>query len=155
RHRDVGTLRRGARALDTGRGRAPGLARSAPRGHRLGPRRGAPPRGVEHRSARPGRRRPAPRLPVDPGRHHVHPRARALGRARMTEAPAPPVERPPKPRRPATNTRRLRTGAIALVAVAGAAALPLLVVKASRTIANSKAGRTATTVPPPTATVPD
>ena len=73
----------------------------------------------------------------------------------MTEAPAPPVERPPKPRRTATNTRRLRTGAIALVAVAGAAALPLLVIKASRTIANSKAGRTATTVPPPTATVPD
>jgi hypothetical protein len=73
----------------------------------------------------------------------------------MTEAPEAPAERPPKPRRTATNTRRLRTGAIALVAVAGAVALPLLVVKASRTIANSKAGRTATTVPPPTATVPD
>ena len=73
----------------------------------------------------------------------------------MTEAPAPPVERPPKPRRTATNTRRLRTGAVALLAVAGAVAVPLLVIKASRTIANSKAGRTATTVPAPTATVPD
>jgi len=73
----------------------------------------------------------------------------------MTEAPEPPAERPPKPRRTATNTRRLRTGAVAVIAVAIAVALPLLVIKASRTIANSKAGRTATTVPPPTATVPD
>jgi hypothetical protein len=73
----------------------------------------------------------------------------------MSEAPEPPAERPPKPRRTATNTRRIRTGAVALIAVAIAVALPLLVIKASRTIANSKAGRTATTVPELTVSVPD
>jgi hypothetical protein len=62
---------------------------------------------------------------------------------------------PGKPRRIAAHTRRARTGAVAVIAVASAIALPLLVVKASRTIANSKAGRTATTVAPARSSVPD
>jgi len=73
----------------------------------------------------------------------------------MSDTPEPSVERPPKVRRTATNTRRARTGAVAVIAVATAVALPFLVVKASRTIANSKAGRIATSVAPPAASVPD
>jgi hypothetical protein len=65
------------------------------------------------------------------------------------------ADRPTKPRRIAAHTRRARTGAVAVIAVATAVALPLLVVKASRTIANSKAGRTATTAAPARASVPD
>src|SRR5262245_62919030 len=54
----------------------------------------------------------------------------------------------PRPRRTPVHTRRTRTFAVAAVAVVGAVALPLLVIKASRTIANSKAGRTATSIVP-------
>jgi hypothetical protein len=74
----------------------------------------------------------------------------------MTDEPsAPRVEATPKPRRIATHTRRARTGVVAVVAVASAVAVPLLVIKASRTIANSKAGRTATTIAPAQTSVPD
>jgi hypothetical protein len=52
-------------------------------------------------------------------------------------------------------TRRGRTAAVATVAVAAAVALPLLVVKGSRTIANSRAGRTATSLAPPSGSVPN
>jgi hypothetical protein len=74
-----------------------------------------------------------------------------------TSLPPPTGDVPPaaKPRRTAAHTRRVRTGAVAVVAVASAVALPLLVVKASRTIANSKAGRTATSVVPAQESVPD
>jgi hypothetical protein len=76
-------------------------------------------------------------------------------RTDSTDSTEAVAERPAKPRRTATNTRRVRTGAVAVLAVASAIALPLLVIKASRTIANSKAGRTATTLAPPAASVPD
>src|SRR5205814_7967353 len=101
-----------------------------------------------------GDRGPAAGLPPQAGGDGRHPRAWALRRAGMS-ADADSREPPAKPRRTATHTRRARTGAVAVVAVASAVALPLLVVKASRTIANSKAGRTATTLAPSTASVPD
>ena len=50
-----------------------------------------------------------------------------------------------RPRRTPAHTRRARTVAVSVVAVAAAVAVPLLVVKATRTIANSKAGRTSAT----------
>ncbi len=73
-------------------------------------------------------------------------------------APAVPVDEPPPPpkrRRTATRSRKYRTIAVAAIAVAAALTLPLLVIKATRTIANSKAGRTATTTAPATGRLPD
>jgi LytR cell envelope-related transcriptional attenuator len=61
----------------------------------------------------------------------------------LTVDASPGGERPPtRRRRTALRTHRLRTGLVALVIVAAAVAVPLLVVKATRTIANSKAGHT-------------
>jgi hypothetical protein len=60
-----------------------------------------------------------------------------------------------RPRRTAAHTRRVRTVAVGVVAVAAAVAVPLLVVKATRTIANSKAGRTSATTVPVVGTLPE
>src|SRR5690606_19969491 len=79
---DVGAGRRGAGDGDD-RGRR---AARHPRGHPapgvvVDPGRGAATRGVEHRPAGPGRRRPAPRLPADTRGDRDDPAARAVRRA--------------------------------------------------------------------------
>jgi hypothetical protein len=68
-----------------------------------------------------------------------------------------PVLEPPRRRRRRTalRTRPLRTALVALAIVAVAVAVPLLVVKATRTIANSKAGRTIESVGVTTNRLPD
>ena len=75
----LGAPRRGRRPLDAGRRRPARRAGRAARRLRLDPRRGAPPRGVEHRPAGPLRRRPPARLP----RH----RAGAAGHRRARPVP--------------------------------------------------------------------
>jgi hypothetical protein len=61
-----------------------------------------------------------------------------------TGRPAP--DRPPKRRRTAARTHRLRTAIVAVALVAVVVAVPFLILKASHTIANSKAGRTVTSL---------
>jgi hypothetical protein len=67
--------------------------------------------------------------------------------------PAP--DRPPHRRRISPRTHRVRTTIVALLLVAVLAAVPLLVLKASHTIANSKAGRTVTSLGTATSRLPD
>src|SRR4051794_29990440 len=58
----------------------------------------------------------------------------------------PPRDGPSRHRRTAVRTHRLRTAVVAVVVVAIVVAVPFLVLKASHTIANSKAGRTVTSL---------
>jgi len=72
---------------------------------------------------------------------------------------APPVAREPRPShhrppRTAWHTGRARTLGVAVVAVAVTAAATLLVVRAARTIGNSKAGRTSVPTGPPVSQLP-
>ncbi len=67
----------------------------------------------------------------------------------------PAVDRRPRHRRVAARTHRVRTGVVTLILVLVLAAVPLLVLKASRTIANSKAGRTVTSLAGSTSELPD
>ena len=98
----LGAVRGGRRPVDAGRRRPPRRAGRAPRRRRLDPRRGAPPRGVEHRPAGPLHRRPPARLPGH------RPRAR---RDRASAACTPWSRRDihcvPRPRRPLLAARSL------------------------------------------------
>jgi hypothetical protein len=75
-----------------------------------------------------------------------------------TEEPTlerPDPDRPTRQRRVAARTHRLRTGIVTLILVLVLAAVPLLVLKASHTIANSKAGSTVTSLGGSTSELPD
>ncbi len=74
----------------------------------------------------------------------------------LVDAPEAVATEPPRRhRRTPLRTRRLRTAIVALVIVAVAVALPFLVVKATRTVANSKAGRTVTSTGPTVTELPN
>jgi hypothetical protein len=76
----------------------------------------------------------------------------------LTTTPEETVpEPPPRRRRPRTalRTRRIRTIIVLAAVVVVAVAVPLLVLKATRTIANSKAGRSVTSVGPGPTRLPD
>jgi len=71
-------------------------------------------------------------------------------------APGRPTrDGPSRRRRTALRTHRLRTGVVALVLAAIVVAVPFLVLKASHTIANSKAGRTVTSLGATTSRLPN
>jgi LytR cell envelope-related transcriptional attenuator len=69
---------------------------------------------------------------------------------------APPADdRPRRRRRTAPRTHRVHTGIVVLVLVAVLVAVPFLILKASHTIANSKAGRTVTSLSAAASRLPD
>jgi len=66
-----------------------------------------------------------------------------------------PPDAPQRRRRTALRTHPVRTGVVAVLVVAVVVAVPVLVLKASHTIANSKAGRTITALNVVTSRLPD
>ncbi len=87
--------------------------------------------------------------------HEPRPDEPVAASPRPSPSPLPEPERHRHRRRTALRTHPLRTGVVAVIIVATAVTVPLLVVKATHTIANSKAGRTIDSVGVTTSRLPN